>query len=471
MAEMSADRIPADVIVERRTITKTFYEACAPTNSGLAMENENENSIVVPTQSVQMPNTTPTQPPVEVTSHVHMTSTSTKIVTVYQGTTTLTLKSTQDSRTSVQENSNVALTKNLTPTHLSTKITTSIPGLGETGVSVAVDVTEPSRTNPAENQPIAAFTSDVTPTHLSTKITTSISGYGSATVSIAADVDAPSKAASVEDRPVPAPTHAENAPGVLQKLPGLPQLLPATVIPNLPLPTLDQVLHPENPSIPKDLDWTSTPKDGHFSTKGFGGRSMPKGTKIKYKGNVGLPWGSNIISVSPTEAHRYKYVAKFTGSNDQPWTVVIWNKIGPDNKMDGWYGHSALRFVLAPGETRYVAFDEDSEGAWSASPGTKGITVDHWGGYTSTWGEFSFGDQENDGWSGWDVSAIQSQLAHGPVQGMRICMADGKGCSVLTPNAEKVISAYTADKRHHDGIGGAASPGPVRLVVDLDYKG
>ncbi|KAJ6167121.1 Allergen Asp f 4 [Penicillium chermesinum] len=138
--------------------------------------------------------------------------------------------------------------------------------------------------------------------------------------------------------------------------------------------------------------------------------------------------------------------------------------------MDGWYGHSALQFVLAPGETRYVAFDEDSEGAWSAAPGTKGVPRDQWGGYISTWGEFSFGDQENDGWSGWDVSAIQTQIAHGPVEGMRICMADGKGCSIITPGAERVVDAYTAAKRHHDGIGGAASPGPVRLTVDLDYK-
>lgn len=96
--------------------------------------------------------------------------------------------------------------------------------------------------------------------------------------------------------------------------------------------------------------------------------------------------------------------------------------------------------------------------------------MDNWGGYTSTWGEFSFGDEENKGWSGWDVSAIQAQLANQEVQGMRICMVDGKGCSIITPQARKVVDAYTAADRHHDGIGGAAAPGPLRLVVDIDYQ-
>lgn len=139
--------------------------------------------------------------------------------------------------------------------------------------------------------------------------------------------------------------------------------------------------------------------------------------------------------------------------------------------MDGWYGHSALTFVLAPGETRYVAFDEDAVGAWGAAPGTDGLPTDDWGGYSSTWGEFSFGDAENGGWSGWDVSAIQAQIAHQTVQGMRICKADGLGCSIITPQAREVVAAYTESMRHHDGIGGAAAPGPVRLVVDIDYQG
>jgi hypothetical protein len=244
--------------------------------------------------------------------------------------------------------------------------------------------------------------------------------------------------------------------------------LPGEVLPDLPV--VNQIFPGPKAHRPTLVDWTAIPRE--FSRDGFGGRTPPKGkgTEILYRGNVGIPWGSNIINVSPAEAHKYKYVARFTGSNTQPWTVIVWNKYGPDGKLTGWYGHSALRFTLAPGETRYVAFDEDSEGAWGAAPGDH-LPKDQWGGYSCTWGEFTFGDGENNGWSGWDVSAIQAQAANQPVQGMSICQADGKKCSIITPGAKRVVAAYTNAKKHIDGIGGEAVPGPVRLNVVLDYRG
>ncbi|KAJ5988652.1 hypothetical protein N7481_003862 [Penicillium waksmanii] len=287
------------------------------------------------------------------------------------------------------------------------------------------------------------------------------------------NLEAPSPSeTSAEERPLPNGPKTDSAPHNPNLLQSIPKILPdnpTDILPHLPVSGLDNVLHPDGPAIPEGMQWTDLPANNDFSTRRFGGHSKPAGTLIEYHGNVGVPWGSNIIEVSPTEAHRYKYVAQFTGSNTEPWTVIVWNKIGPDGKMDGWYGNSALTFILAPDETKYIAFDEDSIGAWGAAPGTKGLPTDDFGGYTSTWGEFSFGDIENNGWSGWDVSAIQAQIAKQKVEGMRICMADGKGCSILTPGAKKVINAYTESKKHHDGIGGAAPPGPVRLAVDLDY--
>ncbi|KAJ5103203.1 hypothetical protein N7532_003732 [Penicillium argentinense] len=318
----------------------------------------------------------------------------------------------------------------------------------------------------------AASVSTTSVSTTSTTTETSASSIHSSSITSAAPY--PSTTLAEEQLLSPATTKIDPAtePHLLPTLPSLPNILPTNpteIIPHLPVPGLDEVLHPQGTPTPSNLDWTALPANNAFTFEGFGGRSKPAGTGIKYHGNVGVPWGSNIIAVSPTEAHRYKYVARFTGSNSQPWTVIIWNKIGPDGKMDGWYSHSALTFVLAPGETRYVAFDEDSVGAWSAAPGTNGLPTDRWGGYTSTWGEFSFGDIENNGWSGWDVSAIQAQVAKQKVQGMKICQADGQGCSAITPDAKKVVNAYTESKKHHDGIGGAASPGPVRLAVELDY--
>ncbi|KAJ5503687.1 hypothetical protein N7463_006561 [Penicillium fimorum] len=238
------------------------------------------------------------------------------------------------------------------------------------------------------------------------------------------------------------------------------------------LPVVNEILPGPKTHGPPSVDWTAIPPSGKFSTNRFGGRTAPKakGAEILYQGNVGKPWGSNIITVSQDEAPTYKYVAQFTGSNDKPWTVVVWNKFGPDGKMTGWYGNSALTFTLAPGDTHYVAFDEDSEGAWGAAPGDH-LPTDQYGGYSCTWGEFTFGDGENNGWSGWDVSAIQAQVANHPVQGMSICQADGQKCSIITAGAKKVAAAYTKSVKHIDGIGGEAVPGPVRLKVILDYRG
>lgn len=332
--------------------------------------------------------------------------------------------------------------------------------------------TPAQESKPAKPAPASAeSTTESTITiHITSTITETI------TVTASASTTTSSSKAPMKKLPVHGPAEQNDAARTIPSLDNLPddisQLLPG-IVPGLPIPNipLDQVLHPNGVNQPSSIQWTSVPQNGVFSLAGFGDRSEPHGTRVKYHGNVGVPWGSNIITVSPSQAHNYKYVVKFRGSNTEPWTITIWNKVGPDGEMDGWYGHAAESFILAPGETRYVAFDEDSEGAWGAAPGTNGLPKDSWGGFTSTWGEFSFGDQENNGWSGWDVSAIQAQVAHQDVQGMRICEADGKGCSVITPQAGKVIDAYTEDKKHHDGIGGAAAPGPVRLVVDVDYQG
>ncbi|KAL3456038.1 hypothetical protein BJX64DRAFT_297052 [Aspergillus heterothallicus] len=216
-------------------------------------------------------------------------------------------------------------------------------------------------------------------------------------------------------------------------------------------------------------DWSSTPSDGTYSTSGFGDRTTSSGSGVSYTGNVGSPWGSNIIEVDSSSASSYKYVVQLTSSASSAWFVSFWNKVGPDGKLDGWYGNSALNFSLAAGETRYVAFDEDSQGAWGAAEGDS-LPTDEYGGYACTWGEFDFGDTANDGWSGWDVSAIQAQNADLTVQGMRICTAAGADCSTITTGAASVVNAYTAAEASIDGIGGSVSDGAVRLAVEIDYS-
>lgn len=206
-----------------------------------------------------------------------------------------------------------------------------------------------------------------------------------------------------------------------------------------------------------------------YKTEGFGHSTQTAGSGVSYKGNVGIPYGSNIIEVTEMDAHQYKYIARFRG-NQQTWTVVIWNKIGPDGALDGWYGHSCKTFTLTGGQTKVFAFDENSQGGWAAAPGGS-IPLDSYGGYASTWGEFDFGSRINPGWSGFDVSAIAAQSAGLEVQGMKICDALTETCSTITPNGTSVSNAYTLVTKAVGGIGGNLAPGPVRLNVTLGFQG
>ncbi|KAF7585422.1 hypothetical protein BBP40_010965 [Aspergillus hancockii] len=251
---------------------------------------------------------------------------------------------------------------------------------------------------------------------------------------------------------------------------GLSASLGVSVETTSALPTTETTAPATSTESGGSTSWTSTPSSGEFSTTGFGTRTNSSGSGISYTGNVGSPWGSNIIEVDASNAYQYKYVVQFTGSNTEDWIVVIWNKIGPDGKLDGWYGNSALNFTLGSGETKYVAFDEDSQGAWGAAAGSS-LPTDDYGGYSCTWGEFDFGSTANDGYSGWDVSAIQAQAADQTVQGMKICNHNGELCSTITTGAATVTDAYTESLASVDGIGGTLSEGAVRLVAYLDYSG
>ncbi|KAJ6113967.1 hypothetical protein N7523_007284 [Penicillium sp. IBT 18751x] len=216
--------------------------------------------------------------------------------------------------------------------------------------------------------------------------------------------------------------------------------------------------------------WTATPASGEFSTAGFGTVTNSSGSGDTYTGNIGSPYGSNIQRVDSSVASEYKYVVEFTGSNSEDWLVVIWNKIGPDGAMDGWYGNACHNFTIAAGETVYYAFDVDSQGGWTAHK--ESIPTNSYGSYASTWGEFDFGSTANDGWSGFDVSAITAQEANMSVQGMKICSKiTSTTCSSITTGAGTVSNAYTASEADIGGIGGNLSAGPVRLAVTLDYSG
>ena len=217
------------------------------------------------------------------------------------------------------------------------------------------------------------------------------------------------------------------------------------------------------------IPWTNFP-NGQVSTAGFGGRTNLGGTGDEYGGNVGDPWGSNIILVPVTDAWQYNNVIQLQNILTDPLTVVFWNKIGPNGGQNGHYGQSALTFQLAPGELQYVAVDDNSHGAFGAAVGP--LPVDGQGGYDPTWGEFDFSNAQNNNWSGYDVSIIQAQAGHNPnIMGMAICEAPNLTCSSVTDGGAQVNAAYTQAQASVGGIGGVSGPGPMRLVVTLGFNG
>lgn len=218
-------------------------------------------------------------------------------------------------------------------------------------------------------------------------------------------------------------------------------------------------------------NWYNTPSNGQYSKSAFGGST--EGTTVGsedwgYKGNVGSPWGSNIVLVDEADASSYKHVIRFEGAHDEPYNIVFWNTYGPDGKMDGfWSPNAALKFSLPKGDVKYVAIDDNSQGGWAAAQGD--IPTTNFGQYASTWGEFDMSNTKNNGHSGYDVSCIIAQLNNLDIQGMRICDHTGDECSYIGKGLLGLLNAYTSADQGDKTLAVKKQPGPIRLVVDLDY--
>lgn len=222
------------------------------------------------------------------------------------------------------------------------------------------------------------------------------------------------------------------------------------------------------------IDFANDIVQGIFSFSIFGERTPSSNSGNLYLGNIGNPYGSNIRRVEANQVRDLKYVIKFQGSETTPMHVGIFNKMIMEDgqpKLAGACGRAFEKFSIGPGETVYYAADEDTQAGWVADV-TPDFPVNATTGfYTSTWGEFDFGSDINDGWSAYDVSAIQAQLDNKPVRGMKICdVASNAPCSSIT-NSGVFDNSYSADLRYEDGIGGNLPANPVRLEVQLDYNG
>ena len=150
----------------------------------------------------------------------------------------------------------------------------------------------------------------------------------------------------------------------------------------------------------------------------------------------------------------YKYTMSFTNQDKKEITVVVWNKSGPDGQaQSGMSLPPVLTFKLQPGGSRYVAFDENSQIAFSQDcerDPKRGNIRD------CTWGEADYGNISNNRWSGYNRSSIPN--SKGNVGLLTIT------CDVAETSSREENSFTHVDIPY---AGGSVVPGPAAFHAFL----
>lgn len=149
-----------------------------------------------------------------------------------------------------------------------------------------------------------------------------------------------------------------------------------------------------------------TSADGGKYTS-LGGTTTPQnvGQTDGYIGNVGSPYGHNMLPLSDCDASGHDFSLTFIATNDIK--VALWNKNGDDSGMPnrpqtGASRNAFFMFELAAGQKAVFAMAPNSQVAFSQACDRNGQT----GQFDCTWGEADFGNTENGGASGYDRSSI-----------------------------------------------------------------
>ncbi|KAL8940248.1 MAG: hypothetical protein Q9216_002902 [Gyalolechia sp. 2 TL-2023] len=243
----------------------------------------------------------------------------------------------------------------------------------------------------------------------------------------------------------------------------------AEVVGAAPLPAAaDNTSQSESES--KNVKETSSSGNGIVSgAKGgaqgsFGGRTTPvvTGDRITYIGNVGAPYGSNMMFIPNDKVDSYKYTTMFKNVGQNPIPINVWNKSGRDGRANsGGCTDPNLKFTLNAGESQAVAFDENTQAAFSRDcergPGNYPACV---------WGEMDFGDLRpddvtgagNKGHSGYDRSSIPG--GHGEMLTMS-CV----GCAGGEQTSSREKNRFTSAEQLSGG--GQVNPGPAHFLTEM----
>lgn len=191
--------------------------------------------------------------------------------------------------------------------------------------------------------------------------------------------------------------------------------------------------------------------------------------QIAYKGNVGTDsnYGCNMMLAKSSVADEYKYSVKVVNALSEEQECVCYNKIGPTGGINGFFdGNEAIKFKLPADGTQYVVADDNTQGGCVCDVGSVPLTGS--GEFASTWAEFDFGNDSNDGWSGADASCLVAAAEGLDIPGMNLC---GHGtCSTIYPGG-KGKNAFLAGMEALDGLGLNIPAGKARITVTVGYSG
>lgn len=198
------------------------------------------------------------------------------------------------------------------------------------------------------------------------------------------------------------------------------------------------------------------PPKGSGSTKGFGGISEPvdDGNQDHYIGNVGIPYGSNMILIDESDKGNYKYTLTLTNINNADTTYIVWNKSGKDGQPQSGMGlEPNLKFTVSPRKAQVIAFDENSQVSFSQN-----CERNQLGGNLPdcTWGEADFGDLRNGGWSGYDCSSIPNSKGN-----VDYCKMSCEGAKTSSQDYNSFTDVSQTN------AGGSLAPGPVAFYAEL----
>lgn len=202
---------------------------------------------------------------------------------------------------------------------------------------------------------------------------------------------------------------------------------------------------------------SSSSSSSNGSSGKFGGRTEPKdnGNKDQYIGNVGLPYGSNMLKLnSADEINNFKYTNTFSNPTSEKITVIVWNKSGKDGQpQSGMSLEPNMKFEVQPNESVHVAFDDNSQVAFAQDcerDPMKGNLPN------CTWGEVDFGDLRNGGWSGYDRSSIPNSAGN---TGLLTISCEGAKTSSQKDNSFTSAAQTNA--------GGSLAPGPAHFSTTM----